>query len=155
MNDRQERKTIAINRKARHEYFIEETYDAGIALVGTEVKSIRAGRVNLQDSFCRIESGEAWVYSMHISPYEQGNRWNVDPKRRRKLLLHKGEINRLMGKYQERGLAIIPLSIYLEGGYVKLEIGVGRGKKLYDRREAIAEREMEREKRRELAQREG
>ena len=154
MNEQDERKTITTNRRARHEYFIEETYHAGIALVGTEVKSVRAGRVNLQDSFARVEKGEAWVYNIHINPYEEGNRWNVDPKRPRKLLLHKSEIKRLMGKYQERGLAIIPLSIYLERGYVKVEIGVGRGKKLYDRREAIAEREMERDKRRQLAGRE-
>jgi len=150
----EERKTIAANRKARHEYSIEETCHAGIALVGTEVKSVRAGRVNLQDSFVRIEKGEAWVYNMHVSPYEQANRWNVDPKRRRKLLLHKREINRLAGKYQERGMAIIPLSVYLERGYVKVEIGVGRGRKLYDRREAIAAREMEMERKRELAGRE-
>jgi SsrA-binding protein len=153
MGKQEERKTVTVNRKARHEYSIDETYDAGIALVGTEVKSIRAGRVNLQDSYVRIEDGEAWVHNMHISPYEQGNRWNVDPKRRRKLLLHKREIDRLMGKYQERGMAIIPLSIYLERGYVKLQIGVGKGKKLYDRREAIAEREVERDKRRQLAER--
>ncbi|MDO8683207.1 MAG: SsrA-binding protein SmpB [Armatimonadota bacterium] len=154
MNKQDERKIITANRKARHEYSIEETYTAGIALAGTEVKSIRAGRVNLQDSFVRIEGGEAWVYNIHISPYEQGNRWNVDPERRRKLLLHRQEINRLMGKYQERGLAIIPLSIFIERGYVKLEIGVGRGKKLYDRREAITEREIERDRQRQLAGRE-
>jgi SsrA-binding protein len=153
MNKQDERKTIAVNRKARHEYFIEETCDAGIALVGTEVKSIRAGRVNMQDSYVRIDDGEAWVHNMHISPYEQGNRWNVEPRRVRKLLLHKREIARLMGKFQERGLAIVPLSLFLDHGYVKVEVGVGRGKKMYDRREAIAEREVERDRRRELSER--
>ena len=153
MNKQDERKTIAVNRKARHEYFIDETCDAGIALVGTEVKSIRAGRVNMQDSYVRIDDGEAWVHNMHISPYEQGNRWNVEPRRMRKLLLHKREIARLAGKFQERGLAIVPLSLFLDHGYVKVEIGVGRGKKLYDRREAIAERETERDRRRELSER--
>jgi SsrA-binding protein len=153
VNKQEERKTIAVNRKARHEYTIEETYDAGLALVGPEVKSVRAGRVNLTDSFVRIENGEAWVYNMHISPYEQGNIWNVESKRRRKLLLHKKEIMRLMGKYQERGLAIIPLSMYLDHGYAKLEIGVGKGKKLYDRREAIAERDVEMDRRRQLSER--
>lgn len=151
--DTQDNKVIAANRKARHEYEIEETYEAGIALVGTEVKSIRAGRVNLQDSFVRIERGEAWVYNIHVSPYEQGNRWNVEPRRKRKLLLHKREIDRLMGKYQERGLAIIPLSLVLRRGHVKVEIGVGRGKKLYDKRQAIAERDVELDRRRELADR--
>ncbi|MDO8585743.1 MAG: SsrA-binding protein SmpB [Armatimonadota bacterium] len=148
-----EKKPIAANRKARHEYTIEETCDAGIALIGTEVKSVRAGRVNLQDSFVRIENGEAWVHNLHISPYEQGGRWNADPKRRRKLLLHKREIMRLMGKYQERGLAIIPLSVYLQHGRIKLELGVGRGKKLYDRRRDIAERETEMDRRRQLSER--
>jgi SsrA-binding protein len=153
MDKQDDRKTISINRKARHEYFIEETADAGIALVGTEVKSIRAGRVNLQDSYVRIDSGEAWVHNMHISPYEQGNRWNVEPRRVRKLLLHKREIARLAGKYQERGMTIVPLSLFLDHGYVKMHIGVGRGKKLFDKREAIAERDVERDRRRELSER--
>jgi len=153
MGKQEERKTIAVNRRARHEYAIEETYEAGIALVGTEVKSVRAGRVNLQDSFVRIEGGQAWVYNMNISPYEQGGRFNVEPKRTRKLLLHKQEINRLMGKYQERGLAIIPLAVYIDHGYVKVEIGVGRGRKLYDRRQAITEREVERDRQRQLGDR--
>jgi SsrA-binding protein len=153
MTNNEERRPIAANRKARHEYTIEETYDAGIALVGTEVKSIRAGLVNLRDSFVRIEKGEAWVFNMHISPYEQGNRWNVDPRRQRRLLLHKKEIDRLQGKYQERGLAIVPLSIYIQRGYVKVEVGVGKGKKLYDKRDAIAERDMEMDRRRQLADR--
>jgi len=153
MGKQEERKMIATNRRARHEYAIEETCEAGIALVGTEVKSVRAGRINLQDSFVRIEGGQAWVYNMSISPYEQGGRFNVEPKRTRKLLLHKQEINRLIGKYQEKGLAIIPLAVYVERGYVKVEIGVGRGRKLYDRRREITEREIERDRRRQLSER--
>lgn len=153
MATQDEAKVVATNRKAQHQYAIEETYEAGIALVGTEVKSVRAGRINLQDSFVRVEGGEAWLYNAHISPYEQGNRWNVDPKRRRKLLLHKKEINRLMGKYQERGLAIIPLNVYVLNGRVKLGIGVGKGKKLYDRHREIVERETELARKREMSER--
>lgn len=148
------RKVIATNRKAWHEYSIEETYDAGIALVGTEVKSIRAGKVNLQDSFCRIEGGEIWVYGLYIAPYEFANRWAGDPRRPRKLLMHRAEIERLRSRYEQRGYVIFPLKIYFERGYAKLEIGVGRGKKLYDKREAIAERDIERERRREIVGRE-
>jgi len=145
---RQERTPVLTNRKAWHEYTIEETYEAGIALVGTEVKSIRLGRANLQDSYCKIENDEVWLYGMHNSPYEFGNRYNVDPMRPRKLLLKRNEIDRLIGKVQQRGLALIPLKLYFDRGYAKVQIGVARGKKLYDKRRAIAERDAEMEKRR-------
>ena len=148
------RKVIAVNRKARHEYFIEETFDAGIALVGTEVKSIRAGKVSLQESYAKVEDGEMWLVGMHIAPYEQGGRWNLDPIRRRKLLLHKNEIVRLQAKSQQKGLALVPISIFFERGYAKIELGLARGKKLYDKREAIAERDAQREERRALSGRE-
>ena len=147
------RKVIAVNRKARHEYFIEETHDAGIALSGTEVKSIRAGKVSLQESYARVENGEMWLVGMHIAPYEQGSRWNLDPIRRRKLLLHKNEIVRLQAKSQQKGLALVPISIFFERGYAKIELGLARGKKLYDKREAIAERDAQREERRSFAER--
>ena len=149
----QGRKTIAVNRKARHEYFIEETYDAGIALSGTEVKSVRAGKVSLAESFARIEGSEAWLLNMYIAPYEQGNRFNLDPRRPRKLLLHKHEIAELAAQTQQKGLTLIPLNIFLERGYAKVELGIARGKKLYDKRRAIAERDAQREERRSLADR--
>jgi SsrA-binding protein len=149
----QGRKIVAVNRKARHEYTIEETYDAGICLAGTEVKSIRAGKGSVQESFARVENGEVWLQNMYIAPYEQGNRFNLEPRRPRKLLLHKSEIDRLAGKTQQKGLALIPLQLYFERGYAKIELGLGRGKKLYDKREAIAERDAEREARRVLADR--
>ncbi|MBW3622031.1 MAG: SsrA-binding protein SmpB [Armatimonadetes bacterium] len=145
------RKVIAVNRKARYNYEIEDTVDAGLVLTGTEIKSIRDGKVNLQDAYALIRDGEAWVMNMHIAPYEQGNRFNVDSRRTRKLLLHKGEIGRLYGKVQQRGLTLVPLSIYLQNGFAKLEIGVGRGKKLYDKRETIAERDRNREVQRALS----
>ncbi|MEN6370961.1 MAG: SsrA-binding protein SmpB [Armatimonadota bacterium] len=148
-------KSVSIaNRKAWHEYTIEETYEAGIALVGTEVKSIRAGKANLQDSFCRIENGEAWVHNMYIAPYEFANRWSVDSKRARKLLLRKDEIHQLKAKSEQKGLTIIPLKIYFDRGFVKMQIGIGRGKKLYDKRQSIAERDTDRERRRAEAGRE-
>ena len=149
----QGRKVVVTNRRARHEYFIEETFDAGICLSGTEVKSIRAGKVSLQESFARVENGEVWLYGMYIAPYEFGNRFNLDPLRPRKLLLHAHEIKRLAQLTQQKGLTIVPLQVYFERGYAKVEIGVGRGKKLYDKREAIAQRDAEREVRRELASR--
>ena len=149
----QGQKTIAVNRKARHEYFIEETYDAGISLVGTEVKSIRAGKVSIQESFARVENGEVWLHNMYVAPYEYGSRFNLDPRRPRKLLLHRHEIARLAGKSQQKGLALIPLRLYFERGYAKVELGVGRGKKLYDKRQAIAERDAQREERRALVDR--
>lgn len=148
------RKIVATNRKAYHDYNIEDTYEAGIALVGMEVKSIRAGKVNLQDSFCRVDKDGVTVHGLYIAPYEFANRWAVDPRRPRRLLLHKDEIHRLRSKAEQRGLTIIPLKIYFERGKAKLEIGIGRGKKLYDKRRAIADRDIEREKQRELLGRE-
>ncbi|MDI3279980.1 MAG: SsrA-binding protein SmpB [Bacillota bacterium] len=138
-------RVAAENRKARHDYHILETYEAGIALRGTEVKSIRAGKVNLKDSFARIEGGEVFVYQMHISPYEYGNRENHDPLRTRKLLLHKSEIARLVGKTQEKGLTLVPLRVYFKRGLAKVELALAKGKKLYDKRHAEAEREARRE----------
>lgn len=143
-----------MNRKARHEYFIEETYVAGIELSGTEVKSIRAGKVSLQESFARVENGEVWINSMYIAPYEQGNRFNLDPLRRRKLLLNKGEIIKIQAVTQQKGLALVPLQIFFERGFAKMEIGIGRGKKLYDKRESIAKRDAQMEQRRALSGRE-
>ncbi|MGZ3593426.1 MAG: SsrA-binding protein SmpB [Syntrophales bacterium] len=145
-------KIIAQNKTARLNYFIDDTYEAGIALVGTEVKALREGKANLKDSYALVKDGEVFVHEMHISPYTFGNRQNHDPLRVRKLLLHKGEIKRLYGKSRERGLALIPLKLYFKSGKVKLEIGVGRGKKLYDKRESLRvkddRREMERGMRR-------
>lgn len=140
-----QKKLIASNKKAHHDYFIEETYEVGIVLTGTEIKSIRQGKVNLKESFAKIESGELVVYQMHISPYEQGNRFNVDPVRPRKLLLHKAEIRRLIGYTTLKGLTIVPLSIYLnEKGMAKMEIAVAKGKKMYDKREDIAKKDSDR-----------
>ncbi|MGZ3607613.1 MAG: SsrA-binding protein SmpB [Syntrophales bacterium] len=145
-------KIIVQNKTARLNYFIDDTYEAGIALVGTEVKALREGKANLKDSYALVKDGEVFVHEMHISPYTFGNRQNHDPLRVRKLLLHKGEIKRLYGKSRERGLALIPLKLYFKSGKVKLEIGVGRGKKLYDKRESLRvkddRREMERGMRR-------
>ncbi|MDW7739152.1 MAG: SsrA-binding protein SmpB [Bacillota bacterium] len=138
-------KLISTNRKARHDYHIEETYEAGIALTGTEVKSVRNTRVNLKDSYARIENGQIFLYNMHISPYEAGNRFNHDPLRIRKLLMHKTEIGRLAGKINEKGYTLVPLKVYLNRGLVKIELGLGRGKKLYDKRRDIAERDSQRE----------
>jgi len=138
-------KIISTNRKARHDYHIEESYEAGIVLTGTEVKSVRGARVNLKDSYARVENGEIFLYNMHISPYEQGNRFNHDPMRIRKLLMHRIEISRLSGKIKEKGYSLIPLKIYLKKGRIKLELGLARGKKLYDKRRDIAERDSKRE----------
>jgi len=152
MNKETKPKNVSItNRKAWHEYHIGETFEAGIVLTGTEVKSLRTGKASLQESFCKVENSEVWLYGMHIPPFEQGNRWNVDPVRPRKLLLHKGEINRIFRQLQEKGLTLVPLKLYFSKGYAKLNIGLARGKKLYDKREAIAERDTERERRREEA----
>ncbi len=143
---KQATKQLASNRKAFHDYFIEEKYEAGIVLAGTEVKSIRKGNVNLKDSFCAVKEGEMFLYGMHISPYEQGNIFNLDPLRTRKLLLHKHEIRKLQAKSQQDGYAIIPLSLYLSSGAkVKVEIALARGKKLYDKRESAARRDAQRE----------
>jgi SsrA-binding protein len=144
------RRVVITNRRARHEYDIGETFDAGLVLVGTEVKSLRAGRGSLQDAFGRIENGEAWLYHMHIPPYEQGSRWNTDPRRKRKLLLHRWEINRLRGALDQKGLTLVPLSVYFTRGHAKVELGLGKGKKLYDKREAIAKRDAQLEERRAL-----
>lgn len=138
-------KIIAQNRKARHDYFIEETIEAGIVLAGTEVKSIRLGKINLRDSYADIRGGEIFVNNMHISPYEMGNITNKDPMRSRKLLLHKREISKLLGYIQQKGLTLIPLRVYLKAGLVKLELAVARGKKQYDRRQDIARRDAQRD----------
>lgn len=146
-------KTIATNRKAYHDYFIDETYEAGIELKGTEVKSLRAGRANLKDSYATIKDGEAFVVGLHISPYEQGGIYNVDPDRTRKLLLHKREIRSLIGKTREKGYTLVPTKLYFKGRHAKLELGLGRGKKLYDKRRAMAEKDARREMERELRER--
>ena len=138
-------KVIAQNKKARHDYFIEQTMETGIVLSGTEVKSIRQGKVNLKDCYAMIEGGEVILSGMHISPYEQGNIFNKDPLRDRKLLLHKSEINRLIGVTQQKGLSLVPLELYFKKGKVKVELGIAKGKKLYDKREDIAERDAKRE----------
>jgi SsrA-binding protein len=139
-------RVVAENRRARHEYFVEETLEAGIALTGTEVKSLRLGRASLQDSFARVENGEVLLYNMHISPYDKGNRFNHDPKRVRRLLLHKAEIRRLIGKTRQRGYTLIPLKLYFNSrGLAKVELALAKGKKLHDRREDIARREAERQ----------
>ncbi|WP_321531821.1 SsrA-binding protein SmpB [uncultured Desulfuromonas sp.] len=138
-------KIIATNKKAYHEYYIEETYEAGMVLSGTEVKSLRLGNVNIKESFCRIMKGELFINNMNISPYEQGNRENHDPTRIRKLLLHKYEIDKLVRKVEEKGLSLVPTKIYFKNGYVKLEVGVGRGKKLHDKRESLKKKQADRE----------
>lgn len=137
--------TLAENRKARHDYFIEETIEAGIALVGTEVKSIRAGKCNLKESYAEIDNGEVIIRSMHISPYEQGNIFNVDPIRPRKLLLHKEQIRRFAGLLSQQGLTLIPLSLYLKEGKVKVALGLCRGKKTYDKRDSMLEKAHKRD----------
>jgi len=138
-------KTIAQNKKARHDYFIEESYEAGIELFGTEVKSIRQGRVNLKDSWCSVVGGELFVNGMHISPYEQGNIFNRDPVRVRKLLMHKKEINRLYGIVKQTGYSLIPISLYFKDSRVKIQVGLCRGKKFYDKREDMAKRAAKRD----------
>lgn len=138
-------KTIAQNKKARHDYFVEETYEAGIELCGTEVKSLRAGRVNLKDSWCSIDDGEIFVNGMHISPYEQGNIFNRDPMRVRRLLMHKKEILKLYGTVKQTGYSLIPISLYFKDSKVKLQVGLCKGKKLYDKRADMAERSAKRD----------
>ncbi|NLA85337.1 MAG: SsrA-binding protein SmpB [Clostridiales bacterium] len=137
-------KVIAQNRKARHDYFIEASYEAGIVLTGTEVKSVRLGKVNLKNSYAEVRDGEVFLRNMHISPYEKGNIFNADPLRERKLLLNKGEINKLIGYVQQRGYSLIPLQVYLTRGLVKVQLAVARGKKLYDKRQDAAERDAKR-----------
>jgi SsrA-binding protein len=138
-------KVVAENRKAFHEYFIEERMEAGIELSGTEVKSIRGGKVNLGDSYCSVLDGQLWLIGCHVSPYEQGNRFNRDPVRTRRLLMHKAEIMRLYGLVKQKGLTLVPTKMYFSGGRVKVEVGVGKGKKLHDKREAEAERSAARD----------
>lgn len=145
-------KEITQNRKARHDYFVEKSYEAGIELVGTEVKSLRNGMVNLKDSYCMVEDGELFLYGAHISPYEQGNIFNRDPLRKRKLLMHKKEIATLFGKAKISGYALIPLSMYFKGSKVKVNVGLCRGKKLYDKRASQAKKDAEREIQRSLKQ---
>jgi SsrA-binding protein len=142
---RHEGKLVAQNRKARHDYSVEETFEAGIVLQGTEIKSIRAGRVNLKDSFARVQNGELFLHNMHISPYEQGNRYNHEPLRTRKLLLHKKEINKLLGATKEQGYSIVPLKLYLKDGFAKILIGLAKGKKNYDKREDLKKKTAKRE----------
>ena len=137
--------TLNWQKKAYHDYFIEETYEAGIALHGTEVKSLRMGKCSIKESFVRIEKGEVFIYGMHVSPYEKGNIFNRDPLRVKKLLLHKGEINKLVGKIAEKGFTLVPLKVYFKGSLVKVEIGLAKGKKLYDKRADIAKKDMRRE----------
>ena len=143
-------KLIANNKKAYHDYFILDTYEAGIALHGTEVKSLRMGKCSVKESFIRVENGEVFIYGMHISPYDKGNIFNKDPLRPRKLLLHKAEINKMLGKTKEKGMAIVPLKVYFKGSLVKVEIGLARGKKLYDKRNDIAKKDQQREAQRDF-----
>ncbi|HHH6019257.1 TPA: SsrA-binding protein SmpB [Listeria monocytogenes] len=138
-------KLVAQNKKARHDYAIEETFEAGIVLQGTEIKSVRNARVNLKDSYARIDNGEIFLHNMHISPYEQGNRYNHDPLRTRKLLLHKKQISRLIGETKESGYSIVPLKMYIKDGYAKVLIGVARGKKKYDKRQDLKQKEAKRD----------
>lgn len=138
------KKIVATNPTARHNYTIEDTYEAGIVLTGTEIKSIKNGKVNLKDSYANIKNGEVFIYGMHISPYEFGNIYNKDPLRTRKLLLNRREINKLTGMIKQKGLTLVPISLYLNGHFVKVELGIGKGKKLYDKRQDIAKRDAER-----------
>lgn len=146
-------KIIAQNKKAWHDYFVDEKYEAGVVLTGTEIKSVRAGAVNLKDSYCSFENGEIFAVGVHISPYEQGNRFNHIPLRDKKLLMHRREILKLQGRVQQKGFSVIPLSLYFSGSYVKMEIGLCRGKKIYDKRESDAERQADRTMERHLKDR--
>lgn len=143
-------KLIANNKKAYHDYFIDDKYETGIELFGTEVKSIRMGKCSIKEAFVRIQNGEIYIYGMHVNPYEKGNIFNKDPLRPRKLLMHKAEINKLTGKIAEKGFTLVPLQVYLKGSLVKVEIGLARGKKLYDKREDIAKKDQRRELEREF-----
>jgi SsrA-binding protein len=146
-------KTVAVNRRARFEYAVEETLEAGIVLTGTEIKSIRAGRANLAEAYARIERGEAWLIGAHIAPYEQGNRNNHEPTRTRKLLLHRDQIAELAGRTQAKGFTLVPLKLYIRDGMAKLELGIARGRKAHDKRRVIAERDIRRELQRETKER--
>ncbi|MGI6257388.1 MAG: SsrA-binding protein SmpB [Anaerovoracaceae bacterium] len=142
---KRKKKIVANNKKARHDFFIEESYEAGIVLTGTEIKSIRQGKVNIKESFAKVEKGEVFLYGMHISPYDHGNIFNVDPLRPRKLLLHKKEIRKLIGYIQQKGLTLVPLNLYInEDGRAKLELGVAKGKKIHDKRADIAKKDADR-----------
>lgn len=143
-------KLIANNKKAYHDFFVDDTYETGISLAGTEVKSLRIGKCSIKEAFVRIENGEVIIYGMHISPYEKGNIFNKDPLRPRKLLMHRYEINKLMGKIKEKGMTLVPLKVYFKGSLVKVEIGLARGKKLYDKRQDIAKKDQRREAEREF-----
>ncbi|MDR1800706.1 MAG: SsrA-binding protein SmpB [Lachnospiraceae bacterium] len=143
-------KLIANNKKAFHDFFILETFEAGIALAGTEVKSLRGGKCSIKEAYVQVKDGEALIFGMHISPYEKGNIFNKDPLRTRKLLLHKSEINKLIGKVQEKGMSIVPLRVYFKGSLIKIEIGLAKGKKLYDKRQDIAKKDQKREADREF-----
>lgn len=145
-----EKKLIANNKKAYHDYFIEEKYEAGLVLHGTEVKSLRMGKCSIKEAFIRIENGEVFIYGMHISPYEKGNIFNKDPLRVRKLLLHKSQIQKLIGNSAEKGYTIVPLQVYFSNGRAKIEIGLAKGKKLYDKRQDIAKKDQKREAEKEL-----
>ena len=138
-------KLVANNKKAYHDYFVDEKYEAGLVLHGTEVKSLRMGKCSIKEAFIRVENGEVWVYGMHISPYEMGNIFNKDPLRPKKLLMHKAEINKLLGKIKEKGFTLVPLQVYFKEGRAKIEIGLCRGKKLYDKRQDIAKKDQRRE----------
>ena len=144
MADKKDKRLIAQNKKARHDYFVEDTYEAGIELFGTEVKSLRGGKVNLKDSFCRVEDGELFAYGVHISPYEQGNIFNKDPLRPKKLLMHKREIMKLTGLVSREGYTLVPLCLYFKGSRVKMAVGLCKGKKLYDKRDSAAKRDADR-----------
>ena len=146
-------KVIATNRKARHDYHIEDTFEAGLVLTGSEIKSIRAGQVNLRDSYATVRDGEIWLINMHIAPYKQASFQNHEPRRERKLLLHHREINRLTGKLQEKGLTLVPLRLYLKSSWAKVELGLARGKKLYDKRQSLRERDDRRQIARALGRR--
>jgi SsrA-binding protein len=143
--------TVAVNRKARHDYLITDTFEAGLVLTGTEIKSVRAGKVNLSGAYARVDRGEAWLLDAHIAPYEAGNRYNHEPKRPRKLLLHRVEIDQLVGRAAAKGLTIVPLRLYITRGRAKVELGLAKGKQLHDRRRDIAERDARRDMERELA----
>lgn len=148
--NKETQKLVANNKKAFHDYFIDETYEAGVELHGTEVKSMRMGKCSIKESFIRIEDGEVFVYGMHVSPYEKGNIFNKDPLRPKKLLMHKYEINKLAGKVAEKGFTLVPLQVYFKNGRVKTQIGLARGKKLYDKRQDIAKKDQMRETEREF-----
>lgn len=153
IKDREHVKIVTVNRRATHDYFIDDRYEAGLVLTGTEIKSIREGRVNLREGYARIVNGEAWLTNVHIAPYEQGNRYNHEPLRDRKLLMHREEIAELIGRVRQRGYTVVPLQLYLKHGRAKVELGLARGKREFDKRESIAKREAQRDIERGLRER--